>query len=130
MAFIPVISLLEAKEFLTLPAPNIITPTSEDALVFSLCAAVTEEIRGGRMTNRPEDADFAEIANNPKVRHVALQMVQWYFAQTLRSNKERQGLVSVADTMNGASATTSYENSETMDKRWRRELQEFRIHPL
>lgn len=113
-----------------LPAPNIITPTSEDALVFSLCAAVTEEIRGGRMTNRPEDADFAEIANNPKVRHVALQMVQWYFAQTLRSNKERQGLVSVADTMNGASATTSYENSETMDKRWRRELQEFRIHPL
>ncbi len=130
MAFIPILSLAEGKEFLTLTPPNIAAPTSEDNLVFMLCASVTEEIRGGRMTNRPEDADFAEIANNPKIRHVALQMLQWYYAQTIRSTKERQGLVSVADTMSGASATTSYENSEVMDKRWRRELQEFRIYPL
>jgi hypothetical protein len=128
MAYIEVISLAEGKKFLKLLPPNLTTPTDEDALVSSLCAAVADEIRYN-MTNRAEDADFTAIVSNAKVQHVAKEMLQWYFAQS-KHGGDRQGLVSLADTMNGASATTSYETSETVDKRWRRELRPFRIFPL
>lgn len=127
MAYIEVISLAEGKKFLKLLPPNTTTPTDEDALVSSLCAAVSEEVRG--MVNTSIDADFTAIVSNAKVQHVAKEMLQWYFAQT-KHGGDRQGLVNLADTMNGASATTSYENAETMDKRWRRELRPFRIFPL
>jgi hypothetical protein len=127
VAFIAVITLAEAKQYLRLQPPTLPTPTDEDALVFSLCEAVAEEIRG--ILNRAADADFAAVAGNQKVRHVALEMVQWYFQQT-KSGGDRQGIVSLADTMQGANATTSYEAAQPMGDRWRRELRQFRIFPL
>jgi hypothetical protein len=127
MAYIEVISLEEGKKFLQLFPPAVPVPTEEDTLVSSLCQAVAEEIRS--MTNRSIDADFTVIVSNAKVQHVAKQMLQWYFAQTKRGG-DRQGLTNVVDTMQSASATTTYESAETMDKRWRRELRPFRIFPL
>ena len=127
MAYIEVISLAEGKKFLKLLPPAVPVLTNEDTLVSSLCQAVAEEIRG--MTNRSIDADFTAILSNAKVQHVAKEMLQWYFTQT-KHGGDRQGLLSLADTMNGASATTSYESSETVDRRWRRELRPFRIFPL
>lgn len=127
MAYIEVIAPSDGAKYLSLPTYNIATPTEEDLLVKSLCEAIAEEIRG--TTNRSLDADFTAIASNPKVQHVAKQMLQWYFHQS-RKNGDRLGLVSIADNMQGASTTTSYENAETMDKRWRRELRPFRIFPI
>jgi hypothetical protein len=127
MAYIEVISPTEGKKYLALAAYNSATPTEEDLLVKSLCEAISEEVR--TMTNRSVDADFLEIHESAKVQHVAKEMLQWYFHQT-RQNGDRLGLVNIADTMQGASATTSYENAEAMDKRWQRKLRPFRIFPI
>lgn len=119
MAFIPIITLAEAKAYLK------ITSVNDDVFLQTVCDNAAGEIR--MMLNRLDDADMTAVAGDESVKLVAKEMAQWRWLES-RFGNARLGVSSVADSLaSGGSATTSYQD---MQARWRKRLMYLRYLPV